>query len=216
MKFQLKDYKHGWVLLYMIIYFTWFILLEQRDDVHFTNVYCKIDDYIPFLEIFVVPYILWFFYIGVTVMYLFFLSPKDFYKCTAFLFIGMTICLIIYTVWPNEQNLRMDTFPRNNIFTKVINMLYTTDTSTNVCPSIHVYNSIGAHIAIWRCEHLKNHPWIRYGSLILMILICLSTMFIKQHSFIDFICGILLAGVMYILVYKLWDKWERFFHINKA
>ncbi len=203
MKLQLKDFKHAWVLLYLFVYFTWFILLEQRNNIIFTKIYCKIDDYIPFLEIFVIPYILWFLYICVTVVFLFFVSPKEFYQCTAFLFIGMTICLIIYTVWPNAQDLRVDTFPRNNVCTRLVNMFYTADTSTNVCPSIHVYNSIGAHIAIWRSKSLKHHSIIRYGSLILMILICLSTMFIKQHSFIDFICGILLAAILYFVVYRL-------------
>lgn len=202
MKVQSREYKHAWILLYMVIYFVWFFALENRSSVKFTNVYCKIDDYIPFWEIFVIPYILWFFYIMVTVLYLFFVSKKEFYQCTAFLFIGMTICLIIYTIWPNAQNLRVDPLPRDNFFTGLVNMFYSADTSTNVCPSIHVFNSIGAHIAIWRCESLKKHPVIRYGSLILMILICLSTMFIKQHSFVDFLCGVLLAAVMYVLVYK--------------
>lgn len=208
MKFRIKNYKHAWVFLYLLVYFTWFILLEKRTDIPFQNIGCKIDNYIPFLEFFVVPYILWFLYIYLTVVYLFCVSPKEFYQCTAFLFIGMTICLIIYTIWPNAQELRVETFPRNNVFSRLVNMFYTTDTPTNVCPSIHVYNSIGAHISIWRCEHLKNRPFIRYGSLVLMILICLSTMFIKQHSFVDFICAILLACIMYVFVYRI-PKWNR-------
>lgn len=207
MKVQSREYKHAWIFLYLIIYFAWFLALENRTDITFTSVYCKLDDYIPFLEIFVVPYILWFFYIVFTVIYLFFVSRKEFYQCTAFLFIGMTICLIIYTIWPNAQDLRVASFPRDNFFTDLVKVFYTADTSTNVCPSIHVYNSIGAHIAIWRCESLKKHPFIRYSSFILMTLICLSTMFIKQHSFVDFVCGVALAAIMYVLVYKV--KWKK-------
>lgn len=203
MKELLKNYKHAFILLYMFIYFIWFFLLEGRDDVTFTNMYCIIDDYIPFLEIFVIPYILWFLYIAVTVLYMLFTSKEDFIKCCAFLFIGMTICLIIYTIWPNAQNLRVSEFPRNNILTDLVNMFYTADTSTNVCPSIHVFNSIGANIAIWHCNKLKTHPVIRYGSLLLCISICLSTMFIKQHSFVDFVCGGILALIMYIFVYRI-------------
>lgn len=204
MKTFINKYKHAFVLLYMFVYFIWFFALENRNDVSFYYVESKLDNYIPFLEIFVIPYILWFLYIAVTVLYLlFFSTKKDFYQCTAFLFIGMTICLIIYTIWPNAQNLRIESFPRDNFLTDLVKMFYTCDTSTNVCPSIHVYNSIGAHIAIWRCETLKKHKWVRYGSLLLMISICLSTMFIKQHSFIDFVCGVLLAAVMYVFVYHI-------------
>lgn len=202
MKTQIKNLKHAWILLYMFVYFTWFFYLERRTNVIYTSVSCKMDTYIPFNEIFVIPYILWFFYISMTVLYLLFVSKREFYQCCAFLFIGMTICLIIYTIWPNEQNLRVETFPRQNFLTSLVNMFYTTDTPTNVCPSIHVYNSIGVHIAIWRCDRLKNKPAVRYASLVLAILICLSTMFIKQHSFIDFICAVLLAGIMYVLVYN--------------
>lgn len=203
MKEFLKKYRYAYILSYMFVYFIWFLLLEARKDVAFTNMYCIIDDYIPFLEIFVIPYILWFLYISVTVVYMLFASKEDFLKCCAFLFIGMTICLIIYTIWPNAQNLRVTEFPRDNILTDLVKMFYVADTSTNVCPSIHVYNSIGANIAIWHCKNLKKHPVIRYSSLVLCILICLSTMFIKQHSFVDFVCGILLAAIMYVLVYRI-------------
>lgn len=212
MKTHVKNLKHAWVLLYMFVYFAWFFYLENRTNVDFTSISCKIDDFIPFNEIFVIPYILWFVYICVVVLYLLFVSKKEFYQCTAFLFTGMTICLFIYTIWPNSQDLRVQTFPRNNILTDLVNMFYTTDTPTNVCPSIHVYNSIGAHIAVWRCKSLKKNQFIRYGSLVLASLICLSTMFIKQHSFIDFACASLLAAVMYILVYK----GSSFFDKNKV
>lgn len=213
MKKIFSEYKHGLVLLYMFVYFAWFFYLEQRTNVTFTSMYSRIDDYIPFIEIFVIPYILWFAYISVIVLYLMFISKEDFYKCCAFLFIGMTICLIIYTFWPNAQDLRVNPFPRDNVFTRLVNMFYTADTCTNVCPSIHVYNSIGAHIAIIHCDKLKNIRWVRISSFILMVLICLSTMFIKQHSFVDFVAGVALAGVMYVAVYKI--NYKKLFHIKK-
>lgn len=197
-----KKHKYTYVLMYLIIYLIWFFFLEGRTDVKHYDVYCKLDDKIPFLEVFVVPYLIWYVYIIATGLYLLLKSEKDFFQYTGFLFIGMTICLIIYTFWPNAQGLRVESFPRENIFTDLINLFYTHDTSTNVCPSIHVYNSIGTHIAISHCESLKKHKWIQISSFLLMISICLSTMFIKQHSFIDFVCGILLAIVIYVVVYR--------------
>lgn len=162
-----------------------------------------VDDYIPFNELFVIPYILWFAYIVITVLYFFFTSKEEFYHCTAFLFIGMTICLIIYTLWPNAQDLRVTDFERNNIFVDLVKVFYANDTSTNVCPSIHCFNSIGAHIAISRNARLKKYPVIQAVSFVLMISICLSTMFIKQHSFVDFVAAIVLSIIMYFAVYKL-------------
>ena len=41
---------------------------------------------------------------------------------------------------------------RDNIFTAMVAHLWQTDTPTNLWPSIHVYNSIGAHVALCRCS----------------------------------------------------------------
>jgi len=179
----------------------WFVWLENRTNISYHPIHTGLDDIIPFQEIFIIPYLLWFAYIGVTLLYFFFTNREDFYKTTAFLFIGMTVCLIIYTIWPNAQNLRPAEFPRDNIFSRLVGFIYGMDTSTNVCPSIHVFNSIGAHIAISHSASLKNKRWIQLASFVLMLSICLSTVFLKQHSAFDGFCAILLAAVMYLIVY---------------
>ena len=203
MKQFYTKYKHGLILFYFFIYLAWFFYLEGRTNVNFINIHIPLDDYIPFNELFVIPYFLWFAYIAITILYFFFTSKEDYYKCTAFLFIGMTICLIIYTIWPNAQDLRPEVFPRDNFLVDMVKGLYLTDTSTNVCPSIHVYNSIGVHIAIMESPRLKNKKWLRICSFLLAVSICLATVFLKQHSVFDGICGILLSIVMYFLVYKI-------------
>lgn len=203
MKNFLKQYKHAWILVYMIVYFVWFFALEAAVTTNYTSMYCKIDDFFPFNEWFLIPYYLWFPFVAVTVAYFLFTSKTDYYKCCAFLFIGMTICLLIYTIWPNGQDLRPDLslLGRDNILIHIVSKLYATDTNTNVCPSIHVYNSIGIVIAIFHSEKLKKIHWLKYSSLILGVLICLSTVFLKQHSVIDGICAIGSATVMYMIVY---------------
>lgn len=198
-----NKYKHGLVLSYFFIYMIWFTILEKTVTTEFTPVYSRLDDYIPFWEIFIIPYFIWFGYIFATVAYFFFTSRQDFYKCCAFLFIGMTICLLIYTLWPNGHYLRvnLNTLGRSNIFTKLLGMIYAVDTSTNVFPSIHVYNSIGAMIAIRTSEKLRPIKWLQISALILTILICMSTVFLKQHSILDVFGGIILSIIMYGIVY---------------
>ena len=84
----------------------------------------------------------------------------------------------------------------------MVQWLYTTDTSTNLFPSIHVYNSIAVNMAVWHSELLRNKRGIRIGSAVLMVSIILSTMFLKQHSVFDVVTGIALAVFMYTLVYS--------------
>lgn len=199
MKSFLKKYKHGWVFLYGLIYLPWFFYLEKHVTTNFHIIHTELDEKIPFLEIFIIPYGLWFLFIAVTVGYFFFTDTKDFYKLSAFLCIGMTFFLIFSTVYPNGQILRPTTFERDNIFVDLVRQLYRADTPTNIFPSLHVYNTIAACIAIMHSQKLKQHRWIQYSSLVLGGLIILSTMFLKQHSVIDVIG----AGVMAVICYQL-------------
>ncbi len=205
LKELILKYRHGFILSYFFIYLAWFTYLEKTitDDSNFYVVYSRLDDLIPFMEIFVIPYFLWFTYIFVTVAYFFLTSKKDFYKICAYLFIGMTICLIIYSIWPNGHKLRVDleSLGRSNFFIDIMNRLYSFDTATNVFPSIHVFNSIGAMIAIRKSERLSKIKALQWASLILTISICLSTVFLKQHSVLDIFGGVALGIIMYLVVY---------------
>jgi membrane-associated phospholipid phosphatase len=202
-KFVIK-YRHGAILSYFFIYLVWFFYLERTVTTKFTPVHSRLDDLIPFNEYFVIPYFLWFIYIFITVAYFLFFSKPDFYKCCAYLFIGMTICLIIYTIWPNGHYLRpkdLDSLGRSNIFIDILSKLYTVDTATNVFPSIHVFNSVGAMIAINKSSKLHSIKWLQWSALILTILICLSTVFLKQHSVLDIFGALALNIIMYVIVY---------------
>ena len=197
----IQQYKHAWVFLYVLLYMPWFIWLEKHVTEEFYLIHSPLDDLIPFSEIFIIPYMLWFAYIAVTILYFFFMDKSGFYRLVTFLFTGMTLFLVICTIFPNGLDLRPDTFVRDNIFTDMVRTLYQTDTPTNVLPSIHVFNSIGAYIAISHNETLRKSPLIHYGSLVLSTLIILSAMFLKQHSVIDVVSAILLASILYSIIY---------------
>ena len=191
------------VIIYGIIYLTWFFHIEGTKALHYTEIHTDLDDKIPFLEIFVIPYFGWFFYCAFFFFYFIFKHDiEDFFKNAAFFFSGMTLFLIISSLWPNIQYMRPEVMPRDNIFTRMILHLYATDTPTNLWPSIHVYNAIGTHLAIANSERLGSKKYIRTGSFIFCILIILSTMFIKQHSIIDVLGGILFAIIAHLVVYK--------------
>lgn len=203
MKKLVQKYKHGFLFLYALIYLPWFMYLEKTITKHYHVIHMDIDDKIPFNEYFIIPYMLWFLYVSGVVLYLFFKDTSDFYKCCAFLFTGMTLFLIISTIYPNGHHLRPEFFERDNIFVQAVQALYQTDTPTNIFPSIHVYNSIGAHLAVMQNEKLKQNKWITTGSFILMVSICMATVFLKQHSMFDVITGIILAFIMYEIVYRV-------------
>lgn len=198
-----EKYKHGWVFLYAFIYIPWFMYLERTVTTEYNLIHVSLDDKIPFIEYFIVPYMLWFAFIAITFGYFFFFADKsEFYQLVTMLFSGMTLFLIISTIYPNGLDLRPDTFVRDNMFVDMVKKLYSTDTSTNVLPSIHVYNSLGAYIAISHCRKLKQHRWVQISAFILTATIIMSTMFLKQHSVVDVIAAFGMIGVIYVLVYK--------------
>lgn len=225
MKAFFKKYRHAWILSYVFIYLIWFFYLNQASLDSFHSVYLPFDDLIPFNEWFIIPYYIWFAYVPLVVGYFFFTSPKDFYHCTAFLFIGMTVCLIFYTIYPTGVYFRpdLDSLNRDNVLIRLTKVIYTVDVGTNVCPSIHCFNSIGLWISIVKSEKLHNRKGIQIGSFVLSVLICLSTMFVKQHSVIDVIAAMVLAMIMYILVYciphskgKIFKKQNVCYNVEKT
>ena len=202
MKAFFQKYRHALVLLYGLIYMPWFMWLESRSNLPYHVIHVKLDDMIPFVEYFIVPYLLWFVYVAAVFVYLFFKNRREFYQYCIFLFTGMTLFLIVSTLYPNGHLVRPNTFARNNIFTFAVQILYQADTATNIFPSLHVYNSIAAHRAVANSETLTGNRLIRGGSFVLMVSIILATMFLKQHSVLDVISGILLGLVMEQLVYR--------------
>lgn len=197
-----KKYGHGLFGLYLFIYLPWFFWLEGMKDVVYNEIHCFLDDLIPFCEIFIIPYILWFFYMIATCIFMYFKAERgEFLRFAIALTGGMSIAMIICQIYPSCVNLRPVEFPHNNVFTKLIGMLYAIDTSTNVFPSIHVLNSIIACVALERNTFFRRSNLLRLGNILLCILICLSTLFLKQHSVLDLIGGALLYVILYLLLY---------------
>ena len=207
----LKRYRHAWVFLYGFIYIPWFMYLERRtipaDEYFIIN--SPLDKYIPFCEYFVIPYLFWFAFVAIGVAYFFFTNRKEFHQLMTFLIIGMTIFLIISTIFPNGLHLRPTAFPRDNVFTDMVKkMIYANDTSTNVLPSIHTFNSLGISIAVFHSEKLKKKRGVQIATHVTTLLILMSTVCLKQHSITDVVAAFLMAELIYPFVYVLHHRKE--------
>ncbi len=196
-----QRYWHIIFVLYIPIYITCFVSLENRPVDLGVNIHVALDDYIPFCKYFIIPYMLWFLYIASTIIFFFFYDRIELIKYAVFLITGMSICLVIYYFWPSYQTLRPQ-LNGTDIFTDIINFIYTADSPSNICPSIHVLNSIAAHIAVSKSRFFNNKKILKTGSFVLMVLICLSTVFLKQHSALDGMYAIILAAILYIPIYS--------------
>ena len=165
------------------------------------TIHTRLDDFIPFHEFFIIPYLAWFFYVSGVILYFFFKSKQDYYRLCIYLFTGMTLSLIVCTVFHNGTDLRPVVDPEKNICSKLVACLHAADTSTNIFPSIHAYNSIVVHLSIIKSEAFKNRRFFRLLSLIMAVSICVSTVCLKQHSIVDVMGAMLMAYAFYPMVY---------------
>ena len=188
------------IIMYVPIYLIWFKAIENHRFSHYALIHTVLDDKIPFCEIFIIPYYAWFIYVAAVMLYfLFNMEVEVYYKNYMFLVTGMTLFLIISTLFPNMHQLRPDVMPRDNVFTHMIALLYKADTPTNLWPSIHVYNSLGTMIAVRNSKKIGKIGKIL--SDIMGVLIILSTMFIKQHSIYDVVTAFFMAIIFYLAFY---------------
>ncbi len=155
-----------------------------------------LDDALPFIEFFVVFYVLA--YVQWVLSYILIAREgKDlFFKFVVADVIAKAICLIIFVAFPTTIEHQGE--PGNNPFGFITKIVYFFDEPTNLFPSIHCLES-------WICFRaalkMKKVPtWYKPFSLVFSIGVFLSTVFLKQHVVVDIPAGILVFEIGWIIV----------------
>ena len=172
-----------------MVYFLLFFLTENFIPVeNCTPVHSFIDDLIPFCEWFLIPYFGWYLLIIFSLVYFALYNVDNFKRLQIFIIVTQIVAMIIYIAFPNRQDLRPVVFPRDNFLTDCTKLLYSLDTNTGVCPSLHCAYSIGI-ASVWLKEHDAS-KLLKWFIVLFCISVCLSTMFVKQHSALDFFAAL--------------------------
>jgi membrane-associated phospholipid phosphatase len=174
----------------------WFGWIEENIPPLY-NIFSPLDELIPFLPIMVIPYISWYLYIAAPLCYFYFKSRKDFFRLASLLATGMLLSCVIFIFFPSGQNLRPDFITEDGgICSWIIYHIYSIDTPTNCMPSMHVMFSLFVHFVIKTCDKYKENKRVLNISLIWTIIICASTVFVKQHSILDVAGGIVVGMII--------------------
>ncbi len=198
-KLNTPQFSHLKLLLGWVGYFTLYFLTENLiPPEKCTPVHCFIDDLIPFCEGFIIPYVFWYVLIVISLLYFMLYNTDSFRKLQTYIIVTQVVAMACYILFPTRQELRPTEFPRDNFFTQCISLLYAFDTNTGVCPSLHVAYSLGI-ASVWTKEKGVS-VWWKTFVVIAVTFICLSTMFIKQHSALDFFAAIPVCLLAEILV----------------
>lgn len=188
-KIKEPQFRHLLFLLGWVGYFALYFLTENLIPYERCYpVHSVLDDMIPFCEYFVIPYVGWYLLIVGSLIYFALYNPDNFKNMMKFIIVTQVVAMAIYILFPNRQDLRPEVFVRDNIFTDIVGLLYTLDTSTNVCPSLHVAYSIG--IASTWLKEKSASKWCKIFIVCFCFLVCISVAFVKQHSVVDIFVAI--------------------------
>ncbi|KGO12685.1 serine/threonine protein phosphatase [Clostridium botulinum] len=155
------------------------------------------DKSMPFIPAFSVPYMVWYPFIIISLIYMCFRNRELYYKSLSSIIISLITSYIIFFFFQT-------TVPRpeiigDGIFYDIVKFIYNTDNPYNCFPSIHVITTY--IIMRYMLNHeIKNSKTINITVIILGILIILSTQFIKQHVLLDAIFAIILGEGIYNMI----------------
>lgn len=190
------------MFLYFPLYLSWFYLLEHFITTDYWVSYLPVDDKIPFVPFFIVFYVLWFPNVILPAFLLYFTDTAAFKRYAYYVIISFSLSMTICMFFPNGQDLR-PVLPQNgDFFTSWVGLIYSADTNTNVLPSMHVVGCVGTTLALWDSRHRSARTRRCFVPLLLLqFLICISTLFVKQHSVLDLAAGLVLGVAVGAVVY---------------
>ncbi|MFC5985824.1 phosphatase PAP2 family protein [Marinicrinis lubricantis] len=150
-----------------------------------------IDDYIPFWEAFIIPYIIWGPFIFISLVFMCFLNREEYYKYIVNSVVGHIICYIVYINYQTHvprPEITDDTFLLN-----LVKYIYSNDLPYNCFPSIHVLTT---WLLMRSFQKVAMPKLLRLAINILCYSIYLSTLFVKQHYIPDLIIAIILGEAL--------------------
>ena len=163
------EYRHLWWLLYWPIELSFFAL-AGRLPWHYHPIYSTLDDWIPFSEVWVIPYCLWFFCVVFTVLYTLSRDIRVFRRFTDYMMVTILLAGAVYLVypnffpgrpvqalgWPGTLCAYYDAMPRKNLFTFALSFIYLVDPPRNACPSEHAVVALGMAFAVLDSKKLRK------------------------------------------------------------
>jgi membrane-associated phospholipid phosphatase len=190
------------LLLTIPLFHVFYVILNNSSrGVH--SVATELDRTIPFIEEFIIPYVLWYAFIFIIFGYLCLKERPLYYKTLIAYLMGVGICYIIYyffqTVVPRP------TVVSDDWITSLVVYIYKSDAPYNGFPSIHVLTTYIMMKAINKCQ---INRWITICIYALGVLIIASTLFVKQHVLYDVISATLLGAIIF--------RWVYHFDLEKA
>lgn len=185
-----------WVL--GIIPMTALYFAAQHLNSEFHLVHIPFDDLIPFIPAFIIPYWSWFIYFPLLLFVAVAAEKEKALGNALFFFGGLLTAILILFLYPTMVDLRPEIIG-DGFFGFLCRVTYAADAPVNAFPSIHCYDALMLHLLVFRGGKLGKNKPLHIASAVICAAICLSTVFVKQHSVVDIFGGCLLAAGLFII-----------------
>ena len=158
-----------------------------------------IDGAIPFVPFFSILYVLAFAQWGAGIVLIAREEREICRRVMAGEIIAKLICMALFIILPTTM-VRAE-IPSNDVFSGIMKFIYKIDAPNNLFPSIHCMESWTCFCAARRMK--RTGKGYLYFSLVFSLLVCASTVLVKQHVAVDIAAGILVAEIGQYIARKL-------------
>lgn len=185
-------------IILLVIFQCGLYLIAKLTPFEYHVMNCDLDSYIPFISVFIYPYIIWYITLFL-VPYIFYKYDKNYYNLyKKTIIISLIITFFIYIFYPTTM-VRSEVVP-NSLSTLIVSLIYKIDTPViNCLPSVHCLISF-VHIYITVIIKKMNIR-LKVSILLQSVLVILATLFIKQHVIIDVIFAFIISIIVYLSIY---------------
>lgn len=162
----------------------------------------KIDKFIPFLPVFILPYIIWYAFILGYLIYFWYKDVRVYLNTLSVVVLGELVCFIIYLYF--QTTVPRPVLSGEGVLIDLVRMIYSHDQPYNAFPSIHVLTTFAivlGYINIKNKDVFHSFFVPVMGSLIIV-----STLFVKQHYVLDVVGSVFLTSFFHVMVFGLYES----------
>ena len=175
--------------------------LINRDMVHHM-LPISLDYKIPFIEPFIIVYVLAFIQWAAAYIIISFEDKEKAYRYAVAATIANIVCAVVFIVFPTDITSLRPAASGVGLTGKLTKLIFSADTpAQNLFPSMHCLES-------WLCirvvfDSRKIPTVLKWVNLLFSISVFMSVVFLKQHYLVDIPAGILTAEISYFIARKL-------------
>lgn len=165
-----------------------------------------IDDWLPLIPSMAIPYIGWYPYIIIGILYLCYKDRSAYYRTIIVMNIGLIVCYFIYFYYQTTV-IRPEVIPDTWDKKLLLDYVYGVDNPYNCFPSIHALHSYVIMRGALAARTIRKS--VKAAFVAGAVLIIISTLLVKQHVIYDALGSVVLGEIVFMIITKVWNSYSR-------